>query len=402
MLSVTAIATADTYSTRHFGGATLAAFDAASPIHRARARLLRERLVSIGFGPDEAAALFGVEHIAYVRQSRAAYYDSFKLPASPAGDAARFFVLHQAQPEAALGAWLGDANVAFLRELAALADCEAGVRSLVSVTWFEEMLVLADARAYNAVWPGKPYADYVMPPGGDSIGLATMAPRVSRAQTLDLCCGAGAQALAASPYSEHVTGVDINPRALRFARFNAAANGVENVTFVQGDLYAPLGDARFDAIVANPPFVPWPQGDDLLLYRGGGPRGEDVLERILAGVGAHLNVPGTVTICADLADVDALGARIAVWQGANLRTAIVLERHHDLLDYAEIHAAHYDTPQERQAETLRLFSHMTGAGITTLDFGYVLQDGTPGPAHVVRPGTLRTRSTSSTVPHNVI
>jgi carbamoyltransferase len=375
---------ADEYSQRHFGAATFAAFDPHAAQHRAAAAALHDRLVEIGFGPDRAAALFGLAEIADVRPSRTAYYETFVLPHDAAGAAARFLVLHQPQSETELRGWLGDAGVNLLDGMAAIVPFGELRRSLVSATWFAGRLIFADARAYNRLWPEEPFADYVMPPGGDSIGLQRVAPRTPRRASLDLCCGAGAQTLAAATYSESVVGVDLNPRALRFARFNAAVNRIEHATFVRGNLYDPLGDARFDAILANPPFVPWPDDDTALLYRGGGPRGDDVLGRILEGAVARLDPAGSLTIVGDLADVASLPRRIDAWQGEERRTLLLLQHHHELLDYAESHAAHHKRSAERQAHVVRLLRHFEHAAIGSLDFGYIVQDGTPGPTYVQR------------------
>jgi carbamoyltransferase len=388
---------ADEYSARHFGAATFAAFDPANSEHRDAAAALYDALTGAGFGPDRAAALFGVTEISAVRPSRTAYYDAFVLPDSAAGAAARFFVLHEPQSEAELRAWLPAATIDFLTAMAALIRAEGKLRSLVSVTWFADRLIFTDARAYNAIWPQAPFADYVMPPGGDSVGLERVAPRTHRRATLDLCCGAGAQTLAAAAYSERVVGVDVNARALRFARFNAAVNRIERAEFVQGDTYAPLGEARFDAIVANPPFVPWPDDDAELLYRGGGPRGDDVLARILRGAVAHLEPDGTLTVAADLANVASLAARIAEWQGEARRTLILLQHHHELLEYAETHAAHHESPAARQAQTVRLLRHYDRSGIRSLDFGYIVQDAAAGPVLVQRTTAALTGSIAGDV-----
>ena len=390
-----AVATADDYSERHFGGRTFGTFDVS--VHGAAAAALHDRLVNIGFGPDRAAALFGLSDIADVRASRAGYFDALVLPHDDAGRAARFFVLHRPEREADLRVWLGDPAVDLLVEMAALVTIAGRRRSLVSASWFAGRLIFADARAYNAVWPGEPFSDYVMPPGGDSVGLERVAPRTPRRATLDICCGAGAQALAAAAYSTTVVGVDVNPRALRFARFNAAVNRVDRATFVLGDVYEPLGDARFDAILANPPFVPWPADDDELLYRGGGAAGDDVLARILAGAVARLEPQGSLAIVADFANVASLAARIAGWQGESWRTLILLQNHYELLAYAETHAAHHDDPARRQEQVVRLMRHFAGAAIQTLDFGYIVQEAAPGYAHVVRTAAPLAASISSDV-----
>ena len=376
--------TADRYSERAYGAAAFAAFDPHAAAHREAAAAVRERLVDAGFGPERAAALFGASDLADVRADRSAYYDAVVLPRDAAGRAARFFVLHQTQAEPELRAWLGDPALDFLIALAAIVPAAGGLRALVSASWFAGCLIFADARAYNAVWPGDPFADYVMPPGGDSLGLWRVAPRTPRRATLDLCCGPGTQTLAAASYSERVTGVDVNPRALRFARFNAAVNRIEHARFVLGDAYAPLGEERFDAILANPPFVPWPAGEGALLYRGGGARGEDVLARILAGAVERLEPHGSLAVVADFADAETLPERMREWQGAARRTLILLQQRYELLAYAETHAAHHDDRAARQAEVVRLLTHFRQAGIATLDFGYIVQDGMPGAALIER------------------
>lgn len=51
-----------------------------------------------------------------------------------------------------------------------------------------------------------------------------------------------------------LTAIDLSPAALDVARANAQRHAVA-VEFLVGDWYSPLGDARFDLIVANPPYV---------------------------------------------------------------------------------------------------------------------------------------------------
>lgn len=387
--------TADEYSEQSFGSATFAAFDPHSGRHRASASALHDRLVAIGFAPHRAAGLFGLTEIADVRANRAAYYDAFVLPRDAAGRAARFFVLHEIETEEGLQGWLGAELLGFLDEMGAIVHVEGGRRSIVSASWFADRLIFADARAYNVIWPGEPFPDYVMPPGGDSVGLLRVAPRTHRGVTLDLCCGAGAQALAAAAYSDRVVGVDLNPRALRFARVNAAVNRIESATFIAGDAYEPLGYARFDAIVANPPFVPWPQ-DDPLLYRGGGPFGDDVVARILAGSRERLTPRGALTLVGDLANVETLSKRILGWQGEAYRTLILLQNRYTLIDYAETHAAHLDGTA-REAEVVRLMRHFIESGITTLDFGYIVQANEPGSTEIVPTAAARSGSIAGVV-----
>ncbi len=120
----------------------------------------------------------------------------------------------------------------------------------------------------------------------DAIIIAGAAPRV-----LDLCTGSGIQAVQVAARAERVVAVDINPRAVALARFNAQLNGIENVDVRLGNLYAPIGTEQFDLVIANPPFVasPYVRAPS---YHSGGPRGDRVLRRIIAGLTAHLRAGG--------------------------------------------------------------------------------------------------------------
>jgi hypothetical protein len=71
---------------------------------------------------------------------------------------------------------------------------------------------------------------------------------------LDIGTGCGVLSLFSAPFSERVIGTDINERAVTYARFNAALNGIKNVEFLAGDALAPVEGKQFTHIVANPPF----------------------------------------------------------------------------------------------------------------------------------------------------
>jgi len=73
----------------------------------------------------------------------------------------------------------------------------------------------------------------------------------------DLGTGSGAIALAiawARPRAK-VVATDASGAALAVARANADRLALRNVEFAQGDWCAALGDARFDLIVSNPPYI---------------------------------------------------------------------------------------------------------------------------------------------------
>lgn len=124
--------------------------------------------------------------------------------------------------------------------------------------------------------------------------LAALTVRRPVEAALDLGTGSGLQAFLAARHSEHVVGLDLNPRALRLARLNAALNGVVNVEWRRGNLFEPVRDERFGLIAANPPFVVSPVHE--LTYRDGG-LGSDTLSReAVTGAARHLHEGGFASI----------------------------------------------------------------------------------------------------------
>ena len=105
----------------------------------------------------------------------------------------------------------------------------------------------------------------------------------SASLVLDLGSGSGASGVAAALKGCKVTAVDINPSAVRCTRINALLNDVD-LDVRRGDLFAAVGDDRFDVVLFNPP------------YYGGVPRDAldhawrsvDVPERFAAQLSDHL------------------------------------------------------------------------------------------------------------------
>ena len=116
--------------------------------------------------------------------------------------------------------------------------------------------------------------------GPDSYRFVAFAARTLPSQLgrlADVGCGTGVGGLSLRRRATELVLADINPQALRYASVNAELAGVE-ATLAEGDLLATVaGD--FDTIIANPPYLPDPEGR---LYRdGGGPRGTMLSARIV-------------------------------------------------------------------------------------------------------------------------
>ncbi|HDZ61692.1 MAG TPA: peptide chain release factor N(5)-glutamine methyltransferase [Nitrospirae bacterium] len=82
--------------------------------------------------------------------------------------------------------------------------------------------------------------------------------RQSSISILDVCTGCGCLALAlAKEFPDSmVFGTDISDTAVAYAKRNAEINGINNVTFLQGDLFEPVEKlSTFDLIISNPPYI---------------------------------------------------------------------------------------------------------------------------------------------------
>jgi release factor glutamine methyltransferase len=121
------------------------------------------------------------------------------------------------------------------------------------------------------------------------------------ARVLDLCSGSGALAIRAAlgGRDREIWAVDVSRRAVLTVRLNAALNGVR-VRAIRSDLFAAVGDAQFDVIVSNPPYVPAPE--DGLPAAGArrawdaGRDGRALLDRICAEAPRHLWPGGVVLV----------------------------------------------------------------------------------------------------------
>jgi len=102
-------------------------------------------------------------------------------------------------------------------------------------------------------------------------------------KVLDLGCGYGVVGIAIKkclPKTD-VTMVDVNERAISLAKKNAEKNNVD-VKILQGDLYEPIKDEKFDVILVNPPYV----------------AGREVCYKIIEESIKHLNKKGTLQLVA--------------------------------------------------------------------------------------------------------
>jgi Methyltransferase small domain len=221
-------------------------------------------------------------------------------------------------------------------------DASGLARACASLFPVGNHLIFSDHAWHKLPHPGYKTVprDQVMFIGSDSRWLARATVRRPVRAALDLCTGSGVQALLAAPHSERVLAVDINPRAARCARFNAAISGATNLEVAEGDLFAAVDPTeRFDLITANPPFVCSPV--DALMFRDGGPSGEAILERIVRALPLHLAAGSIAQIVTELGEREGepIVQRVRQWlDGAPMDIHILCLRSYSAGYYAIGHA----------------------------------------------------------------
>ncbi|MEQ1580520.1 MAG: 50S ribosomal protein L3 N(5)-glutamine methyltransferase [Steroidobacteraceae bacterium] len=124
---------------------------------------------------------------------------------------------------------------------------------------------------------------------------------------VDIGTGSGCIAIASAlalPEAA-VDAVDVSESALAVTRMNMEKHGVTaRVRAVLSDVYASLGDTRYDVIVSNPPYVSAAEMEALPeeyhrepeLGLRAGDDGLDVVRRLLAGAGGRLNAGGILVV----------------------------------------------------------------------------------------------------------
>lgn len=153
---------------------------------------------------------------------------------------------------------------------------------------------------------------------GTDEGIGLIDDPLSVTSVLDLCTGGGSLAIFAAyafPNAE-VDGADLSTQALSLAAENVADHGLEDrVHLFQGDLFDAVPGRTYDLIITNPPYVgrevmealPQEFRHEPSMALDGGEDGFDIVRRILAEAGNHLN-PGGGLLCEIGTDRDLLEA----------------------------------------------------------------------------------------------
>jgi SAM-dependent methyltransferase len=197
----------------------------------------------------------------------------------------KLFLLDVAVPRAEAARALAPLGLPELEAAGVLIADADMVRAGVELVPTGDLIVACDSFLQELVRP-----DHVLGISPPAKVLAALTVRRSVEAALDVGTGNGIQALLAARHAERVVGVDINPRALRMAAFNALLNGVSGIELRQGSLFEPVADDVFDLIVCNPPYVISPESE--FVYRDSGLPGDSFCEGVVRSLPRFLREGG--------------------------------------------------------------------------------------------------------------
>ena len=185
---------------------------------------------------------------------------------------------------------------------------------------------------------GRVGADHVLGISPASTSLAQLTLRHEVGSALDLGTGCGVQALHLATHADSVVATDVNPRALRMARFNAALNELPAIQVRGGSFFEPVAGEGFDLIATNPPFVISPATGERLVYRDSGLPGDRVVEHLVRAAPDHLTDGGWCQILANwvVERGRAWDERLTGWLDPSCDAFVVQRETLDPAEYVEL------------------------------------------------------------------
>lgn len=351
---------------------------------RVEARLLarlREDLTAAGYTVDGIAELLGpLASAALAREQTLPAQRVTAAASSPVATLVRLFTLGDAVDEDELSAALPALGLAGALALGLVTEQGPGVAATCDLRPYAEETtqwwVASDLSELATRQPLRP--DHVLGIGAASTTLASWTPRPRVERALDLGTGCGVQALHLGSHAGHVTVTDISQRALAYARFNAALNGLD-WDVRAGSMLEPVEQERFGLIVSNPPFVITPRGAGLPLfeYRDGGAAGDAVVADLVRSIGEHLEPGGIAQFLGnwEICDGADWRERVRGWvAGTGLDAWVVQRDVQDPAQYAETWArdgGHHSATTEFAAMYAAWLDDFASRGVTAIGFGVI-------------------------------
>jgi len=132
-------------------------------------------------------------------------------------------------------------------------------------------------------------------PREDSYLLQKYVEKYSYGKVLDIGTGTGIQAITASKKAKKVIATDVNKEAVKQAKLLAEIERINNIEFIQSDIFSKIPKKKFNLICFNPPYLPKDKNiEDPALFSG--KRGYDVTIRFLEQVNNYLKENGIILL----------------------------------------------------------------------------------------------------------
>ena len=334
-------------------------------------RELSARLRELGVGRETIAPFIRHGERLLDRMRRPLRTFHLRQERSPLGFALRLFVFMDPVPrEQALSALASETLLSTLLSAGLLEERETGLVCPFFLNVIGELYVFCDDLANGG--------EAVMGASTTTAGLLQAAwTGRPLERVLDLGCGAGSGALMLSRQAAQVVGTDINPRAIALAELNLALADAANVRFLAGDLFAPVAEARFDLILAQPPFVSKPDSELAVTFLHGGARGDELLLRMLSELPERLSPGGRAMLLVDWPRYDDVTpeARIRATLAQNVQNGsaafdllLLASPSKDLGEYVAHYAVglHPNLDQEYDQAVHAHLEHLARQGVTEL------------------------------------
>jgi hypothetical protein len=326
---------------------------------------------------EEAAVCerLGIGSIVAVEPLHVPLYLRRLEPPDPQGALIRLFLLQREVSAVELRAAFSAEDVGLLVELGLAEGRGEMLAPLIDLYPYGEDWLATDRSDRAGEGSACGPVDAVMPLNMSSHTLAQIVLPVRVESVLDVGTGCGVHAIRAARRAVRVVATDLNPRALRFAAFNAALNGVTNIEFREGDLWDPVRGERFDQIVANPAFSL--SGETEFLFRDGGARGDRMTRALLAGAVEHLREGGVAQVIGEFPTIGGRGFEewVEEWVGDAPCDRLLLRfGAMEPLEYgvAYAHQAFEQRPAEYEAKLGARLKDFAALGIQDVVLGAVL------------------------------
>jgi len=204
-----------------------------------------------------------------------------------------------------------------------------------------------------------------------SIDLWMSLPKKKVGSVLDIGTGCGVLSILISQYCTQCIGVDINPRAIMYAKINAKFNNITNVYFIQSDLFKSIKERAFDLILSNPPYqIPFSNK----MFRDAKQIGTSILSRIVKNIPLYLKNNGSAFIITEYASSAnrLLKSELQKWLNDSFRIFFILKYEYSLHHYVYAYTIHTEKNIRSYAKkALQMYQYLHKHNINKIQYGII-------------------------------